>query len=254
MPLPRHVYIGFDPREMAAYAVAKQTMRKHAAEQTVIAPIILDQMIAQDLYWRDTQLKENDQGKRVLFDTISDASMSTEFAISRFLTPILVNQRFEEQKTNTEKKGWAMFTDCDVLVRKSLEPLFKLIENHPEKALFCVKHKYMPPPGTKMDGQQQVQYNRKNWSSVMAFNCDHPSNQKLTVDLVNTVPGRDLHRFCWLDDDEIGELHPTWNWLVGHSPITIDPAIVHFTEGGPWFENYQGVTYAEAWIEQLTMI
>jgi hypothetical protein len=52
----------------------------------------------------------------------------------------------------------------------------------------------------------------------MLFNCDHPSNKKLTVEMINTLPGRDLHRFCWLEDDEIGELDPGWNWLVGEQP------------------------------------
>jgi hypothetical protein len=88
-----------------------------------------------------------------------------------------------------------------------------------------VKHDHQPTEHWKMDGQFQTRYHRKNWSSVCLFNCDHPANKALTVDLVNSAPGRDLHAFSWLADDLIGELPPEWNWLVGHSaPMRIPPS------------------------------
>lgn len=99
-----------------------------------------------------------------------------------------------------------------------------------------------------MDGQEQTRYARKNWSSVMLFNLAHTSNQNLTVDLVNSVPGRDLHRFCWLQDDEIGELEPEWNFLVGHTDPSINPKIVHFTEGTPNLPGYENVPFADEWM------
>src|SRR5690606_8943360 len=151
--------------------------------------------------------------------------MATEFAISRFLVPHLA------KKVHGVRGGWAMFQDCDMLNRGNVVEAFNQLD--PSKAVMCVKHNHNPPEGTKMDGQEQLRYARKNWSSVMFFNLDHPSNSKLTVELVNTVPGRDLHRFCWLQDDEIGELGPEWNFLVGHSDPSIDPKIVHHTEGSP---------------------
>jgi hypothetical protein len=110
-----------------------------------------------------------------------------------------------------------------------------------------VKHNYAPSNVVKMDGQMQQLYARKNWSSVMLFNVDHPANQRLTVEMVNTLPGRDLHRFCWLEDHEIGELTPDWNWLVGHSDPTIAPAIVHYTEGLPSMAGYESCQFAEEW-------
>jgi hypothetical protein len=124
-------------------------------------------------------------------------------------------------------------------------------EADPSKAVQVVKHDYAPPPGTKMDGQEQTRYARKNWSSVMLFNCDHPANKALTVDLINTVPGRDLHRFCWLEDHLIGDLDPKWNWLVGHSPADVDPGIVHFTEGTPAMPGYETCDYAHEWFDEL---
>jgi hypothetical protein len=84
----------------------------------------------------------------------------------------------------------------------------------------------------------------------MLFNCDHPSNRKLTVDMINSVPGRDLHAFCWLKDSEIGALSPAWNFLVGHSDTDIDPAIVHWTEGGPWFPEYRDAPFADEWRDE----
>jgi hypothetical protein len=87
---------------------------------------------------------------------------------------------------------------------------------------------------------------------MMAFNVAHPANAALDVDLVNTLPGRDLHRLCWLDDGEIGALDPVWNWLPGHSDAGDDPQVVHFTEGGPWFEGFRDVPYADHWRAVLT--
>jgi hypothetical protein len=69
------------------------------------------------------------------------------------------------------------------------------------------------------------------------------------VERVNSLPGRDLHRFCWLDDDLIGDLDPAWNYLVGHSSPAIKPKVVHFTEGWPGLNGHGNVPYADEWRE-----
>lgn len=227
-PNTRSLYIGFDPREAAAYAVARESARANMPRHYPVRGIILDEMRAQGLYSRPTS---RNSGR--LFDDISEAPMSTEFAISRFLTPILA------------KEGLAMFTDCDVMFRDNLVPVFDYAAAHPEKAVHCVKHNFNPPEGAKMDGQLQLRYARKNWSSVMIFNCAHPSNRKLDVDLINEVPGRDLHAFCWLKDEEIGALPPEWNYLVGHTQCDETPKIVHFTDGIPTMPGYENVEFAD---------
>jgi lipopolysaccharide biosynthesis glycosyltransferase len=178
-----------------------------------------------------------------LWDEISGAHMATEFAITRFLVPELVRRQ------DDAVRGWALFMDCDVLLRTNLYELKALLDD--SKAVMCVKHDHRPSFNVKMDGQEQTSYPRKNWSSVLAFNVDHPANDALTVDLVNALPGRDLHRFCWLTDDEIGALPPEWNHLVGHSDDGHDPKIVHFTDGGPWFEAFRNVPYADEWFAVL---
>ncbi len=186
-------------------------------------------MRAKGLYRRETFTR---MGRMV--DNISDAPMSTEFAISRFLTPTLA------------QSGLALFLDSDMLSRHDIFELFAQAD--PTKAVMCVQHHHDPPESRKMDDQVQLRYFRKNWSSVMLFNCDHPSNRALTVDLINSVPGRDLHRFCWLKDEEIGPLDPTWNYLVGgNGAPQIDPKMVHFTNGIPRMSGYASSEFADEW-------
>lgn len=232
--MQRSIYMGYDSRETESFAVARHTLRKFAPDIPIHA-IELQSMRDAGLYWRPTS--RDDKGR--LFDDISEFPMSTEFAISRFLTPVLAKSSFQQ--------GWALFMDCDVLARDDIDDLFA--EADPSKAVMCVQHRYDPPEGEKMDGQAQLRYARKNWSSVMLFNLQHPANRKLNVQLINTVPGRDLHRFCWLDDADIGALGPEWNYLIGHTQLEpgVHPKMVHFTEGGPWFEKYRDVEHAAEW-------
>ena len=102
-----------------------------------------------------------------------------------------------------------------------------------------------------MDGQRQSNYARKNWSSVMLFNCDHPANKRLSLNMVNTLPGRELHRLCWLEDHEIGALKPEWNYLVGSTKDCPDPQIVHHTLGIPSMPGYENSEYAVDWRGEL---
>ena len=92
-------------------------------------------------------------------------------------------------------------------------------------------------------------YPRKNWSSLMLFNCGHTANAVLTPALVNYESGAFLHRLQWLNDDVIGAMPETWNWLEGWSPKPAEgtPKAVHYTRGGPWFENWRDVDYADLW-------
>ena len=195
--------------------------------------IVLENLRRRGLYQRQISRKADSEGRSYLFDPISDAPMATEFAISRFLTPMLA------------ETGLALFLDCDMLVRDNLCRLFESID--PSKAVSVVKHRQETGAMVKMDGVPQTYYQRKNWSSFMVFNCDHPSNRNLTTEMVNTLPGRDLHRFCWLDDDEIGELDPAWNWLAGVSDPAIDPKVVHHTLGVPAMPGFERAPFADEW-------
>ncbi len=226
------IWIGWEPRQASAYSVASHSIKKHLSCGIPIRSIVLDDMRAKGWYTRPTTKLSNK-----LYDPISQAPMSTEFAISRFLTPHL-------HREVQGPRGWALFMDCDVLARADIAELF--VQADPRRALMCVKHNYKPIASFKMDGQVQSTYSRKNWSSVMLFNMGHPATGKLTLDMINTLPGRDLHAFCWLADGEIGSLDPTWNHLVGHSTGD-EPKLVHFTEGLPCLPEYADVPYADEW-------
>lgn len=227
------VFIGFDPREADAFAVARHSINRHLILPIPVRGLVLDELRAQGLYHRPTSRRD---GR--LWDDISDAPMATEFSNSRFLVPKLA------------RSGWALFIDCDVLVRTDLQRLFTLAD--PDKAVMVVKHDHQPTERTKMDSQVQTRYGRKNWSSVCLWNVQHPANRPIIeTDIANTLPGRDLHRFCWLEDDQIGEIHCRWNWLVGHSDPAVDPAIVHFTDGIPTMPGYEDCAYADEWRAEI---
>lgn len=234
---PRKVYVGFDPREIAAYAVTVQSLVTRSSVPLSITAVELTSLQRKGLYTRPTKVV----GGRLL-DVISEHGMSTEFAISRFLVPLL------------SATGWALFVDCDMLARCDIEEVFRIAEDNPQCAVMCVKHKHIPISNVKMDGQVQSYYNRKNWSSVCLWNCDHPANKALTLDVINTKPGRDLHGYYWLTDDLIGELPQECNYLVGYTqlPLGVEPKIVHFTDGIPHMSGYFNCEYADEWRQMLT--
>lgn len=226
------IFIGFDAHQMRASAVAEYSAGATSRWQPSIRRLALGELVAAGMYTRPTRYPSADHPG--YWDEISDAPMSTGHAISRFLVPALCGY-----------EGWALFTDGDVLFRRDVRELFALA--NPDYAVQVVQHEYAPPETSKMEGQEQTRYARKNWSSVILWNCGHPANAALTVAMVNSLPGRDLHRFCWLDDDRIGSLPACWNWLVGHSSDATVPAIVHFTEGVPDMPGYEHVAYADEW-------
>jgi hypothetical protein len=231
----RSVWIGYDSREAAAFAVARHSVRRFDRYMPIHG-VVLSQLRINDLYWRPTERRVNSEGRAQLWDVISGAWMATEHSLTRFLVPHLA------------QTGWALFVDGDVLVTRDIGELFALCD--PGKAVMCVQHAHEPAEQVKMDGQVQTRYPRKNWSSVMAFNCGHPANRALTVPLINELPGRDLQRFCWLDDSEIGALPAEWNHLVGVTPRAADaplPALIHFTSGLPDMPGYENQEYADYW-------
>lgn len=234
----RQVYIGWDPREGPAFRSAWHSLLNRCVFPPTIHALVLKRLELRGLLRRPTRRIHGQ-----LWDDISEAPMSTEFAISRFLTPILA------------QRGLALYIDCDVVFLADVQQLFNFAKDDPSKAVWVVKHgRFTLPampnyPETKMDGQQQTLYARKNWSSVMLFNCDHPKNLGLNLELINNRPGRDLHRFCWLDDHEIGTLPPEWNWLVGVQPKPYNVKLAHFTLGGPWLPNWKAQPYDDIWLD-----
>ena len=162
---------------------------------------------------------------------------STEFSFSRFLTPYLCGYQ-----------GWAIFMDCDMLVLDDIARLWDLRDER--FAVQVVKHVHVPKEDVKFLGAVQTRYEKKNWSSVMLMNCARCT--ALTPEYVNTASGLELHQFKWLAGDPlIGDIPSRWNHLVGFDKPRADASLVHYTIGGPYFDEYRGCEYADAWREEL---
>ena len=154
-----------------------------------------------------------------------DPLQSTDFSMSRFLTPYLSNYQ-----------GWSLFTDCDMIMRDDIAKLWQLRDDR--YAVMCVQHDYVPKDTEKFLGEKQTKYQKKNWSSVILFN--NSKCKALTPDYVNTATGLELHQFKWLQGDHlIGALPAKWNHLVGEYAPNPDAALVHYTLGGPYFDEYR---------------
>lgn len=218
---PINIYVGWDSREPIAADVLSHSILKYTSVPVNIVYLKQDKLRSEGLYWRET-----------------DPLASTEFTFTRFLVPYLNNY-----------EGHAIFVDCDFLCLTDLAELIEQADS--KKAVQVVQHDYTPAKGVKMDGRQQLPYPRKNWSSMILWNCAHKDNKKVDLDFVNTATGQELHRFTWLNDKDIGNLSPEWNWLVGWYREQRDgyPKWLHYTEGGPWFDDYRNCEYSEVWLE-----
>ena len=218
------VFVGYDTREDIAYQVCKHSLEARNKDVEV------------------KSLKQNELREQGWYTRPIDKLASTEFTFTRFLVPELCN--FD---------GWALFCDSDIIFIEDIKELFDQADD--KYAVMCAQHDYTPKEGIKMDGQTQTVYPRKNWSSVVLFNCGHPSNKKLTLDLVNNpdISGAYLHRFSWLDDSQIGKISHEWNWLTDWYEEGKDgtPKALHYTEGGPWFENYRNCGWHSTWKIEL---
>ena len=204
---PFKVFIGYDSREDIAYQVARHSLLRHAGADVMVHPIRQPAVRELGLYTRPL-----------------DATATTEFSLTRFLTPYLAAQQ----------SGWALLTDCDFLVTADVRGVLSGLD--PTKAVYVVQHEYNPSHEIKMDGKKQTRYPRKNWSSFMLFNNVHPDVKALTPKMVNSATPAFLHRFEWVQDQShIGSLDLDWNFLDGEYPMpAATPRVIHYTNGGPW--------------------
>jgi lipopolysaccharide biosynthesis glycosyltransferase len=212
------VFIGYDPREAVAYSVLAHSIHARASAPVSITPLVLSEL-------------------KGLLTRERHPLQSTDFSFSRFLTPYL-----------SEYAGWSIFTDCDMLVRDDIARLYALRDER--YAVMVVKHDHVPKEAKKFLDQPQTPYQKKNWSSVMLFN--NAKCRALTPDYVNTASGLELHQFKWLaNDDLIGQIPARWNHLVGYDERDPAAALVHFTLGGPYFDEFRDCEYAQEWRDEL---
>ncbi|MDB4138835.1 glycosyltransferase [Methylophilaceae bacterium] len=209
------IYVGFDPRESVVYHTFIQSLIEKSTLPIEITPLAVSTL---NFYEESHQDKSND------------------FVYSRFLTPFMSN--FE---------GWSIYVDGDMICQADIKELLTLRDD--TKAVQVVKHDYKTKAENKYLDNKNENYPRKNWSSVILWNCSHPKHKILTPEFINKQTGKFLHRFSWLEDEEIGELPIEWNWLAIEYPENPLAKLIHYTLGAPCFKEYRETSMAENWLK-----
>ncbi len=207
------IFIGYDHREAVAYHVCVNSIIRHSSKTVAVTPLALKNM-------QDYQ------------ETHTDGS--NQFIYSRFLVPHLM-----------EYKGWAIFMDGDMLLRDDINKLWTLRDE--SKAVMVVKHDYKTKMTEKYLGAKNENYPRKNWSSVILWNCGHEANKTITPEFIQSATGAQLHRFTWLDDSLIGELPKVWNWLPDEFGANEEAKLLHYTLGTPSFHDFATTPMGDEW-------
>jgi lipopolysaccharide biosynthesis glycosyltransferase len=207
------LFVGFDQREAVAYHTFVQSVIDTTSVPVAITPLILSALPG----YAETHVDG-----------------SNTFIYSRFLTPYLA-----------QFSGWAIFADGDMVCREDLKKLWELKDD--KYAVMVVKHDYTTKASQKYLGNKNENYPKKNWSSVILWNCSHPKNRVLTPEFVMSKDGKFLHRFSWLNDCDIGEIPHEWNWLTTEYADNYDAKLLHYTLGTPCFKNYRDCDMSDVW-------
>lgn len=212
------LFVGFEPREAAAYHVFCQSVIEKASVPVAFYPL---------------------HGGLKL---VGQRDGTNAFTFSRYLIPYLCDFR-----------GWALFCDGDMTCERDILELWNARDSF-NKAVLVVKHDYKTKHRRKYIGSKlendNVDYERKNWSSVILWNCEHFSNRILMPDFVSEAPASFLHRFQWLQDSQIGVLPHDWNHLVSEDPPG-PAAVYHHTLGVPGIKHYADVPASWRWHRAL---
>lgn len=207
------VFIGYDPREAIVFHVCVNSIIRHASRPVAIVPLALNLL--------DAYREEHADG-------------SNDFTYSRFLVPYLTGFR-----------GRAIYMDGDMTVQGDIAELYDSLSADHDVAV--VKHDYRTRQTDKYLGNTNQDYPRKNWSSVIVWNCNSFPNRVLTPEFVQEQTGSFLHRFSWLKDDRIQSLPPDWNWLPDELGSRPSAKLLHWTLGSPCFPEYSDTPDADIW-------
>jgi len=210
-PIP--IFIGYDPREAVAYHTCANSIIRHASKPVAIIPLALN--LIEDY-------------------TETHTDGSNQFIYSRFLVPHLMDYT-----------GHAIFIDGDMIVRSDIAELWQW--RHKQYDVQVVKHNYETCMTEKYLGSKNENYPRKNWSSVIIWNCESPANKQLTPEFVQRSTGAELHRFTWVKDEHIGDLPAEWNWLPDEYGPNINADLLHYTLGAPCFHDFATTPMADEW-------
>ena len=207
------IFIGYDPREAIAFHVCSNSIIRHASQPVQIIPLALN-------LFKDYT------------ETHTDGS--NQFIYSRFLVPHLMGF-----------SGHAIFIDGDMIVRGDITELWDLRDS--TKDVQVVKHDYKTKMTEKYLGAKNENYPRKNWSSVMLYNCSNFPTRKLTPEYIQKSSGAHLHRFEWTDDSRVGELPIEWNWLPDEFGPNPNAKLLHYTLGTPSFHEFATTPMGDEW-------
>jgi len=205
--------VGFDQREAIAYHTFVQSVIDKSTIPVKFLPLNMNALSSYN-------------------ETHTDGS--NQFIYSRFLVPYLLNF-----------KGWAIYADGDMVCVEDIKKLWDLRDAN--YAVQVAKHNYKTKIQNKYWGNKNENYPRKNWSSLILWNCEHPSHKVLTPEFIEKQSGAFLHRFSWINDDEIGELKKEWNWLAMEYEEKKEIHLIHYTIGTPCFEEYENTSLASYW-------
>lgn len=208
-----NIVVGFDQREAVAYHTFTQSIIEKTSLPVSFIPLAINSL---------KDYKETHTDK------------SNDFIYSRFLTPYLKNF-----------SGWAIFADGDMICQTDIKELWNLKDE--SKAILVVKHDYKTKAKQKYLGNKNENYPRKNWSSLILWNCSHPKHRILTPEFIAKQTGKYLHRFSWLDDNDIGVLPIEWNWLAIEYSKNLQAKLIHYTLGTPCFAEYSNSDMSEVW-------
>ncbi len=202
------LYLGFDAREEVGFHTFTSSVMHHSTEAVAFIPVSGPQ--------RDG---------------------TNAFTYARFMVPAL--QRYE---------GYALFADgSDMIVKDDIAELWALRDR--SYAVQVVQHDYVTRHprkyvGTRMEADNH-DYPRKNWASLMLFNCEHPAWKELPTLL--EAPGPRLMRLEFLKDREIGALPRVWNWLADEYGENPHAKLLHYTAGIPAWKAYADTPHADDW-------
>jgi lipopolysaccharide biosynthesis glycosyltransferase len=210
------VFVGYDPREAIAYHTCVNSIIRLASKPVAIVPLALN----------------------LLPDyTETHADASNTFVYSRFLVPHLMGYQ-----------GQAIYLDGDMILKDDIVKLWKLLDT--TKSVQVVKHDYQTCSNIKYLGNKNEDFPRKNWSSVILWNCTDVAHRILTPEFVSQKLGSYLHRFSWIADDKIGELPIEWNWLPDEFGINAQAKLLHYTLGVPGFKEYAVGPHTAEWHQE----
>ena len=207
------IVVGFDQRESVAYHTFTQSVIENSTVPVRFLPLSMSSLSNYKEVHKDG---------------------SNEFIYSRFLVPYMMNF-----------KGWAIYADGDMVCLEDIKKLWNLRDN--KYAVQVVKHDYKTKITEKYWGNKNEDYPRKNWSSLILWNCEHKSHKVLTPDFIENQSGAFLHRFSWIKDEEIGSIDKEWNWLAMEYEEKKSINLIHYTIGTPCFKEYENKSLSSFW-------